>query len=327
MQLTILITDPWAQAASQTPEQGVADALTQCPLLARADWVLASGRPGANLYASSSPEPTAMLHSVLSPDAQATWCLLPVHLSMQRDSFSLQSILSVNSAVYTTLGKLLRQHFADDFEVFPDPELRCWWIRPLQPLAASMPWPQDCLFQSAFAWQAQGPDGATVRQWSNEIQMLLHQLAAQPPVSGWPDALNSLWFANVIRPQAPVMALQSVVLGGQGRLYDGWLVSQGFTERYDRQDLFEPGQSARECWYIADTHADVPWQALTQAMMQGRVKHLQLSMPYAERQVTAVWQYAWRWQCWQARFWRKPHTPLSLAAQLSAALPSQLTMA
>lgn len=309
MNLDLYVVDPWGLDSANAPEAYLAQLLAHCPELARGDWALRPTIP-ANVFTQAHLQSKAHLTAALLKPAQvqAAFCVLPVHLSMQRDSFSLQAILSLSEPVFSALTDTLSQHFAQDFHCVADLEQRCWWIMPKTDMQVESPWPQDCMFQTAMAWQPKGSDSRLLRRWSNEAQMLLHQLAAQPPLADWPPMLNSLWFASVSPMTTDMHA--SIHLAGNGRIFDALARSHRSIV-----DLRQMTQRYASLVYVADQLHTVNWVPIRQWLNDGRVTTLRMIFPFAERHVEVIWQRRMRWQ-----FWRKTKNKEALLGQLSSAL-------
>lgn len=317
----IYITDYLSAAATQ-PVAQVESIVHHCPALLHAHWQTYAQPPLSVLFdvllqPAGLPATVSPVSKVLSAtqrwQVSPAFCLLPVHLTMRRDTFSLQAVLPLPAAIYQTLTQRLQQHFAEDFEVHVDPGQRFWWVQPMRQVQADCPWPQACLFQQAMHWQPQGPEAGIVRQWTNEIQMMLHQMASQIP--GWPTALNSLWFASV----GPIPHWQHPfdLVAGQGEVFAGLSALQlPALKAMPFSDMLKVASAQQRLW-IADDLASVDWSALSQALQQGVVKKCTLVIPFAERHVQIHYQQKPRWQ-----FWHKPATLNHLLQQLEQSLPA-----
>lgn len=324
----IYITDYLSDAATETA--GLVQSLTgQCSMLLKADWQVSSATPLAALFSAlhlkdklvtdKASAPTSIVSAVLraSNDAMKdtpVMCLLPVHLGLQRDTFSLQGTIQLPAEVYVYLTQRLQQHFQEDFIVYPTTGQRFWWIQPLSKLDVQSPWPQDCLYQQAFQWQPQGKHASLVRQWTNEIQMLLHQLSSETGLTAWPAQLNSLWFASV--PALPEWQHPSQVVYGSGDVFDGLSACQlpGVKQLSMAEAL---GQSNQDALMVVDRADQVDWNALSNAWQKGQLSQLEIVLPVAERSVRISCKKSHRWH-----FWRKAYTLESLYAHLEASLPT-----
>jgi len=317
----LYITDYLSDAAAQ-PVEMIQSLIAQCPALLNAQWKVGPLPPLKTLFEVLSvgdhPLPDLSVSALLS--ARQAWsavrpafCLLPVHLGMRRDTFSLQAVIPLATAVYATLTARLQTHFADDFVIEQDSSQRFWWITPVRDIQAQCKWPQDCLYQQALQWQPQGPDAAVIRQWSNEIQMLLHQLALSADVANWPAELNSLWFASVGDMPAWQPAVPAVA--GQGEVFAGLQACQLPTVRALSMAAWIADKQAPQALWVADQWQTVDWPMLSNAVQTGSVSAFKLVLPFAERSVEVHYKKRLRWQ-----FWQKPASLETLLQQLEATL-------
>jgi hypothetical protein len=320
----IYITDYLSEAAAESAVI-IQNLVAQCPVLLKADWLVTSTPPLRTLFnnlceAKASTAKISPVSAVLCE--RHSWvmerpalCLLPVHLNLQRDTFALQGTVALTAEVYTELTSKLQQHFAHDFIVIPEPELCFWWIQPLSPVEVECPWPQDCLYQQAFQWQPQGNHAPLIRQWTNEIQMLLHQIASETNMDNWPMQLNSLWFASV--PALPTWKHDKQVVHGQGIVFDGLKACHlpALKSLTLAQALADAKLSS--ALMVVDQAEQVNWQALAAALQQGKINTLEIVLPFVERSVRISYCKHYRWQ-----FWRKAYTLETLLQQLESSLPT-----
>ncbi len=329
----IFITDYLSQAALQ-PAEMLTALLEACPRLRLANWQLLPSPPVQQLFSALRLPPQSsqrlalatLLHARLPASTntqrpQTTpFALLPVHLAMRRDTYSLNSVLNLSIPVFNQLSQQLHTHFVDDFDLQPDPSQRFWWVWPKRPLEAMSPWPQDHLFQQAIHWQPSGPQGAVIRQWSNEMQMLLHNLASQPSEPPWPADLNGLWFAST--QTAPMWGdvQQSPLLSGSGEVYAGLLAS-GYPHSLPQEFATWLGQRRQTpSLWVADSCSDLPWQTLAEAIQARPWARLDLVLPFAECSVRVSVKPSQRWQ-----FWRRPRTAEDCLQTLETALAQRQT--
>ena len=319
----IYITDYLSDAASRAADvvQGVT---MHCPMLLKADWEVIPVTPlkalfNALQHSEHTPPAISQVSAVLK--ARQVWAsvppafsLLPVHLGLQRDTFSLRGTVPMPAEVYAHLTETLQQHFVEDFIVHTETEQRFWWIQPLKRLEVECSWPQDCLYQQAFQWQPQGEHAALIRQWTNESQMLLHQMSAGN-LPGWPEQLNSLWFASV--PDLPVWKHEWQIVYGSGAVFDGLLASQlPLAKQISAAEVFKD-KAIRKAMMVVDQLDEIDWQTLFSALQQGRISTLEVVLPFAERSVRVTYKKCYRWQ-----FWRKAYTVQRLLEKLESALPT-----
>lgn len=320
----IYITDYLSQAAVR-PEETVRRVIACIPQLRRAAWQVMPFPPahhlmqalgGAAHLTSASAAVAAVLRERQDwPQGQPALCLFPVHLHLQRDTFALQGMMPLTAEVYITLTQILQQHFAEEFAVHAEPGQQFWWIHPRKEVQAHAPWPQDYLYQQAIHWQPQGKHASLIRQWSNEIQMLLHQLSTSAQQAAWPESLNSLWFASI--PPLPDWQHGWPIVYGQGAVSEG-LHSSGLPHWSARSMQDVLGDSTvSEALMVVDTMEDVDWFALASALQKGVLTGLHMVLPFAERSVQMHYKKHMRWQ-----FWRKTLTSEQLFQQLLSTLPA-----
>lgn len=324
MILEVYITDFMCDAAI-APIAAVESLLAQFPALLKADWRVDPHAPLHTLFnrlhagekdsVSNTLAPALLLASAQPEKMTSEFCLLPVHLNLQRDSFSLHGTVALDEALYTLLTKALQQHFSSAFSLYADSGNRFWWVQPLTAIEAQSPWPQNHLFQHAFAWQPTGADAGLIRQWVNESQMLLHQIANSAQET-WPASLNSLWFSKVM--PLPEWQHGFDAVSGHGRLFAG-LAASGLpsVQNVTIADLLN-GHDRPRALYVADRIEDVAWQAISEAIHHGRLSELRLVVPFAERSIHIRLTHRQRWY-----FWRKTPTAEGLLQRLHAALLSQ----
>lgn len=321
MILDVYITDFMCRAAI-APIETVQSLLAASPQLLRATWQVQTHAPLQTLFNQlheneSRSGTSSLVATVLFTNSSAHvpgtfFCLLPVHLNLQRDSYSLQGTVPLSEALYLQLTEQIRQHFASDFILHTDPDSRFWWVQPLTALEVECPWPQSFLFQQAFAWQPVGKDARVIRQWVNECQMLMHQVAALGEPS-WPDTLNSLWFCNI--PALPRWQHAFDVVSGQGRVFEG-LSAAGLPAVHPHTlEALVQSRQYRQALWVADSMDGVDWRCLADGLHDGSLSALKIVIPFAERSVKITFKRSQRW-C----FWRKQPSIDSLLQHLHVAL-------
>lgn len=123
----------------------------------------------------------------------------PVHLLLQRDSFSLSEPvpLSVANPDAQSILASLNQHFANDGFKFLVGQSGAWYLRLETPPEIQTTLPSIAVDKNIYAYLPQGKASGQWRSYLNELQMLLFQHpvnhareAAHAPV------INSLWFSG-----------------------------------------------------------------------------------------------------------------------------------
>ncbi|HEY0907164.1 MAG TPA: hypothetical protein VGE17_08175, partial [Methylophilus sp.] len=140
---------------------------------------------------------------------------------------------------------------------------------------------------------------ALIRQWSNEMQMLLHQYAADHAAVAAPIALNSLWLAGV--PALPLWADNLGEVIGAGAVFDGLCHSGLPGIRTCVLSEYQPTAAARQVLMVVDDVSQLPWAAIDRWMRAGRLSRLKLTLPLAERSLQLDFRRTHRWQFWRQR--------------------------
>jgi len=312
----LYITDYLSESAAQ-PAAMIQSMVEQCPAFLKASWQVSPVPPLKALWRrlglSADATSGILCASLPWPAGHPAFCLLPVHLGLRRDTFSLQSVVPLATEVYAVLTERLKKHFFEDFTIHEDPGQRYWWVTPLREINAHIPWPQDCLYQQAMHWQPQGPDASVIRQWTNEIQMLLHEAAYSPAVVNWPETLNSLWFAGV--SDLAARQVMQVNVGGQGQVFSGLQASQLVAAQSISMATMLTDKQITDGVWVADQWQRINWTEVSHALQAGRISELKVVIPFAERSVEICYRKRLRWQ-----FWRKPYTLETLLQQLETTL-------
>lgn len=131
-----------------------------------------------------------------SQDKRAYWLYaLPVHLALQRDSFSLAAPvpLPLEKDEADALTALFNEHFAADSKVFFWHEDKWFLSLQVNPNIQTNP-PQAAINKDISAYLPTGEGAMRWASFSNEIQMLLfeHPINQEREAKGQ-LALNSIW--------------------------------------------------------------------------------------------------------------------------------------
>lgn len=130
----------------------------------------------------------------------AYWlCADPVHLILQRDSFSLsESVpLAVRPQDSQALIASLNQHFTADGLQFHIGGSGCWYLRLETPPAISTSLPEAAIGRDISAYMPQGVEAVKWNRLLNELQMLLfeHPVNLAREARG-ELAINSVWLSG-----------------------------------------------------------------------------------------------------------------------------------
>ncbi|CAG0989282.1 hypothetical protein MTYP_02195 [Methylophilaceae bacterium] len=160
---------------------------------------------GVKTLAGDSDFPLAAISLLGEPSAgeqsfqDNRWCMFadPVHLILQRDSFSLDVPvpLEVEAGEAGAIIEALNQHFAvDGLHFFMGTSGR-WYLTHGDPAGIVTHHPELVAGRNIGPYLARGPDAAKWNQLTNEIQMLLFRHPVNHArESRGETPLNSLWF-------------------------------------------------------------------------------------------------------------------------------------
>lgn len=123
----------------------------------------------------------------------------PVHLVMQRDSFSLSEPLPmpVEPEHAKNIVASLNQHFSQDGLTFFIGDSGAWYLRLNQVPHIKTSLPSDAIGKNSYHFMPQGDMSAKWRAYLNEAQMLLfsHPANTARELTGAP-VINSLWLSG-----------------------------------------------------------------------------------------------------------------------------------
>jgi len=243
--------------------------------------------------------------------AQAYWLRAdPVHLLMQRDSFSLTDPvpLPMTKVQAQTLLSDLNAHFQAQQMTFVQGHSGRWYLRLPSAPNIKTTFPEVAVGQSALHYM---PEGAAASQWRshlNEIQMLLytHPVNVERELSGLP-VVNSLWLSGggvmVERAHGPTDV--SLCLANDP-VYRGLARWQGVSVAdvpYDMAELLSRYGSDDHVWVHALPEfltEGAGCQALLGALTANKIQQLVIHVGCYDRTLTAQLS---RWSL--LKFWRR----------------------
>lgn len=130
----------------------------------------------------------------------------PVHLLLQRDSFSLSEPvpLSIEHAHAQQIIASLNQHFSADGMTFMLGNSGAWYVRLNKQPQVQTSLPAVALDRNIYQFMPTGADASQWLSYMNEVQMLLHEHPVNHArESKHQPAINSLWFSGGgVMPQA-----------------------------------------------------------------------------------------------------------------------------
>lgn len=276
----------------QTPEDLL---LQQLGVAKSADYPLA-----ALLYAAEQNQPPLAAGKLTQ--ASPLWLVQPVHMALQRDTFSLQAIVTLTEHEYQTLTDLLNDHFkADGYTFLLSQQQQYWFLHTQQALLASSHSAQAVLNQNVQLFQPAGEHAKTLRQIMNAAQMLLHEHAInQARVAHQTALVNSIWLSG--GGALPTMLSSRVdALLGCSTLVKGVSAASKLPRYADIATAL--ASPATQAVLHAEAISDIDWDAVYAAVKRNKIKLLDIYMPIGNGSLhLQLTPFA------GLRFWRKAHT-------------------
>lgn len=242
-----------------------------------------------------------------SQDADGYSLLLaqPVHLSLQRDSFALDSLLVLSAEEYLALTNHLNSFFVEDcITLLPSATHQYWFLKTTSPWQLTTQPVQAALHQNIQAWMPQGLDANKLRQIINQVQMLLHEhpMNQKRVQLGLPE-VNSIWFsANSFCGQACAKApVQNTALVGQNRLTHIVSAVCQLPHYADVSTAAKAG--AKHAIMLMDQADSVKWDAIYQAVKSRKIQQMLAHSPAVNGTLQVSLTPL---DCW--KFWRKPNS-------------------
>jgi len=158
----------------------------------------------------------------------------PVHLVLQRDSFSLSEPcpLTVAHEHAQAMIASLNAHFVTDGLKFAIGESGAWYLSLTQPPSINTALPAMAMGKNVAHFMPQGADANRWVAYLNEVQMLLHVHAANAAREAAGEvAINSIWLSGggVMPPSlAANLDCDIDAVVGSGALYKGLAKHSGF---------------------------------------------------------------------------------------------------
>ncbi len=267
-------------------------------------------RPLARLLLEAEVE--SIKHA--SQDIYSLLLAQPVHLSLQRDSFALDSLLVLSAEEYLALTTHLNDFFAEDgITLIPSATQQYWFLKTDSPWQLTTLPVQAALHRNIQAWMPQGLDANKLRQIINQVQMLLHEhpMNQKRLQKGLPE-INSIWFSSnsfcgqgyVIEPTH-----KSVLVGHDA-------LTRVVSERCQLPHYADVSTAAKAgakhaimLMYKADS---VDWGAIYQAVRSRKIRQMMAHFPAVNGTLQVSLTPL---DCW--RFWRKPNSLESISKALS----------
>lgn len=234
----------------------------------------------------------------------------PVHLLLQRDSFSLNEPvpLQVEREHADLIIASLNRHFADDGMTFCIGDSGAWYLRlnSLPDMQTTLP--AVALDRNIYQFMPQGAAASVWLSYMNEIQMLLHDHPANiERESRHQAAVNSVWFSGGgYMPQTLPSKNGFDCLIGDSPLYQGLAknaklailpIEQTVTTSLQHVDARQHVRMELPAHHLSD---DDSFDLLRQALRAGKVRQLTLNLGCYEKTLVATLRPVDTY-----KFWRK----------------------
>lgn len=241
----------------------------------------------------------------------------PVHLVLQRDSFSLGDPvpLTISPEHAVQLITVLNTHFTQDGLMFCLGQSGAWYLRWLSRPDIRTHLPESAIGRNVHSFMPQGSAAGKWRTMLNEIQMLLfeHPLNLEREAAGG-HAVNSIWISGGgVMPLAPHLP-DPVLLVGNSALYRGLAKWAGLNcqQASSVEVLLEHSDQDIRLYLDANMDASATnlwFEALFQALKSRKIKQMVFNIGFFDKCLIAEMV---PWDLY--RFWRNNHALESLVA-------------
>lgn len=234
----------------------------------------------------------------------------PVHLLLQRDSFSLSEPmpLCVQREHAAFIIASLNQHFSRDGMTFMIGSSGAWYVRLATQPEIQTALPSVALGRNIFQYLPQGAAASTWVSYLNEVQMLLHEHPVNVERQSGHDAvINSVWFSGGgVMPSAFLKQNDTDLMLGNSPLYHGLAKWSGLAIRPVAQDLSRTLQSLDAKLHVRvelsglhvsdDNNFNILWDALRAR----KIKQLTLNLGCYEKTLVATIKPANIYRFWRS---------------------------
>ncbi|HSH53776.1 MAG TPA: hypothetical protein VK967_02005 [Methylotenera sp.] len=225
----------------------------------------------------------------------------PVHLVLQRDSFSLGEPvpLQVKPEYAQPIIASLNQHFNQDGLTFLIGDSGAWYLRVVQAPGIQTTLPTIAIAKNIYQFMPQGVASAKWLAMLNEVQMLLHEHAANLARESIGEvAVNSIWLSgggmlpSAIRSQNDVNLLVADSAFYQGLAKWADVPCQSVPDSLECL-LDEAGQHSHvrlqlsELQLMDDAWWSSWWSAMLQALKNRKIQQLTLNLGFYEKTLIA----------------------------------------
>lgn len=234
----------------------------------------------------------------------------PVHLLLQRDSFSLSEPmpLHVQHEHAALIVASLNEHFSRDGMKFILGNSGAWYLRMAIQPEIQTTLPGVALGRNIFQHMPQGAAASTWTSYLNEVQMLLHEHPVNTErESSHGAAINSVWFSGGgVMPSAFFKQNDTDLMLGSSPLYHGLAKWSGLAIRPADQDLSQTLQSLDANLHVRvelsgqhlsdDNNFNILWDALR----VGKIEQLTLNLGCYEKTLVATIKPANTYKFWRS---------------------------
>lgn len=221
----------------------------------------------------------------------------PVHLVLQRDCFSLGEPvpLFVQPEHAQSMVASLNQHFNQDGLTFLIGDSSAWYLRAAQVPQIQTTLPAVAIGKDIHQFMPQGVASAKWLSVLNEVQMLLHEHAANQ-AREWAGevAVNSIWLSGGgVLPSTVILQSDINLLVADGVFYQGLakLVGTPYRPLPDSLErlLEEADQNSRVRLQLSELKLmdDSWWSAMLQALKSKKIQQLTINLGLYEKSLVA----------------------------------------
>lgn len=244
--------------------------------------------------------------------ANAYWLRAdPVHLLLQRDSFSLSEPvpLQVAHEHAEVIISSLNRHFSADGMTFCAGQSGAWYVRLDQQPGIQTALPAVALDRNIYQFMPTGVDASKWLSYINQVQMLLHEHPVNHErESAHAPAVNSIWFSGGgLMPQQPAIGGAACLMLADSPFYQGLAKRSGFgiapldlnwhgilEQTYPEIRIALPARHLSD-----ETHFNALWEVLSTK----KIQQLVLNFGCFEKTLVATLKPIDRY-----KFWRKNKT-------------------
>ncbi|OYY50211.1 MAG: hypothetical protein B7Y48_03155, partial [Methylophilales bacterium 28-44-11] len=204
----------------------------------------------------------------------------PVHLTLQRDSFGLESLITLHTDEYLTLTQHFNQFFVEEgLTVIPSVTQQYWILKTSAPWHLTTQPIQTAMHQNIQGFMPKGPDAQKLRQVMNQVQMLMHEhpINVQRVTDGLPE-INSLWFSGNSISQLATTQKKTTLIGNSAliRAVSHALKLPSFAHL---DSAIEEG--VLDALMLIQPNDQIHWESIFDAVKSRKIKHLTLHLPLA----------------------------------------------